>query len=216
MKRFSDLTDAEILALTEAEIAYHIDYECAEAGAGLLPPDPGPEPVKPEGMKDVSAFEVEGLVFTSREDALRVAEALEKCSRYELRYVGNDWSQQVLVRESGPVEVKPVKHYSPNGWDAAKTIVRKYADEKKAWDERVSEMQRIIKERDSATEWVRNRIGEVRENEWRRQRVLADFERYVELAGGDRVIARRFLVKANPSAEQFIAPIATEAEAPAA
>lgn len=213
MTRFNDLTDAEVLALTEEQIAYHIDYECADSGAALLPPDPGPEPEKIKDMKDAAAFDVCGVLFTNREEALRVAEVLASCAIFETRYVGNDWSQQVLVRVAESPEAKSVRYYTANGWEAAKALVSKYNAAKKAWDEAVSEYNRIVKERDSATEWIRNRVAEVRNEEWKRQRALNDYQRYVELADGDERIARRFMLKAQPDADKYLPPLCAEAPA---
>jgi hypothetical protein len=40
IKRFEDVTDADVLELTEREIERWIDVECACEGAPLLPPMP--------------------------------------------------------------------------------------------------------------------------------------------------------------------------------
>ena len=44
MKRYNEMTDAELLELTNEQIATLIDYECALDGVPMLPPDPGPAP----------------------------------------------------------------------------------------------------------------------------------------------------------------------------
>ena len=214
MTRFHDLTDAEVLALTDEQIEYHIEYECADSGAGLLPPDPGPAPEKPKDMKDFTVYVVGDMTFDTQEAALDVATAANRHSRFEKQYVSGPSYEQYVTRADSDVEVRAVRVYSAGGWDAAKALVNKYDADKKVWDGAVREFNRIAEARSQATGWIRERVDEVHAEERERVRVGEQFARYVELADGDETIARRFLLKARPDADKYLPPVSPEAAVP--
>lgn len=211
-KRFDDMTDAEVLALTEEQIAYIIDFECADNGSGLLPPDPGPAPEPLKDMKDLTVFEFGGLFFSTHAQAFAVSEVAAMQEQWETKYVNGYYGDQAVQRREKPEEITPRKFYSLAGWDAAKGLVVKYSADKKEWDERTAEYKKIADTRASSTEWIRNRISEVRDEDWRRQRAVSELARYVELAEGDEAMARRFFAKAKPGDEKYLPPM--EAQAP--
>ena len=212
MTRFDDLTDAEVLALTDEQIAYHVDRECAESGAGLLPPDPGLEPKRPEDMKDVTLYEVgsTGLLFADKASALDVIDAIVNKVRFTGRHVSGPSYEQYAERENAEVEIRNKKMYSPSGWDAAKSLVLKYQADKKAWDAASTEYKKIADGRAAAAAWVYERISAVRDEQYQRERTATELARYIALADGDETIGRRFLLKAHPDWEKFLPEVAPQ------
>ena len=76
MLRFTEMTDAELLALTETELEELIDLECAYEGIPLLPPKPE-EPIKPANLRpDTSVFHFDDIYITDPEEARRAEELL--------------------------------------------------------------------------------------------------------------------------------------------
>lgn len=209
MKRFDELSDAEILALTEEQIAYYHDFACAEEGAPLMPPPVGPAPEAVEAQHDMKVYQVAGVYFSTMEDASRVADAMNSCRRLTTEYArGGSYRDKVAKVADAPESVTTEPVYSQAMWDSVRQKVTAYNEAKSAWEKRRDEYNKAAELRARVTAWISERIERVHEAEIERRRCEAEFARYVEIARGDRAMAREFLVKARPEAAQFIAPIA--------
>lgn len=204
MKTFDELTDAEVLALTDAEIERYIDLECARAGVPLLPPEPGPKPEEPAAEKDVTLYEVGGDLFRDQETALRVAGVINEAGRVRLDYIPGPGFTRIVGGADEPVSVQAVAHYSAARWDEVKAAVHAYEEAKGRWDAENSEYNKALSARRKSVEWVWDRIHEVREGERRRERYLSLLRRYIDLADGDEVLARKFLLDSEPEAAKYL------------
>lgn len=204
MKGFDRLTDAEILALTPDQITYYMDLACAEDGAPLMPPDPGTEPEKPAYQPDVTLHSCGGFLFFDAETAARVADVVNGVRRAETKYVHGPGYQKTAHVENDPVKIGNEKVYSPELWDRIKSEVNDYGERKKSWDSRVKEREEAARARDRVTSWIREKIEQVRDDDYQRQRYERELTRYIELAEGDRYMALRFLFKAHPEAEKYL------------
>lgn len=214
MKGFDRLTDAEILALTDDQIAYYMDLACAEEGAPLMPPDPGREPTKPAYQPDVTLHACGGFLFFDAETAARVADVVNGLRRAETKYVSGPRYEKTAHIETDPVRLTTEKVYSPELWDQIKNEVNDYGERKQSWDARVKEHTEASKARDKVTAWIREKIEQVRDDDYQRERYTRELARYIELAEGDREMAVRFLFKAHPEAEKYLAmvePVSTVA-----
>lgn len=213
-KPFDSLSDAEVVALNDEQVKFYMDLACAEDGAPLLPPDPGPEPEPIEKVRDVTVYSVEGIHFATQEAAQEVAALLATLPRVDLTYArGGHYSDQVAKPDTGAVATSSTQAYSLAGWDQARERVTAHNSKVEQYEKDREAYNKAAETRSRVTEWISTRIREAHESEWTRGRMEAEFERYVALAEGDRAMARRFLLKAHPEAEKFIRPIEMPPEA---
>lgn len=204
MKTFDELTDAEVLALTDAEIERYIDLECARAGVPLLPPEPGPEPEKPQADKDVTLYEVGGHSFREQEQALRVAAAINSEHPVETKYASGPGYQRIVGGPADEATVTTSSYFSRERWDAVGAELIAYEEAKQQWERERDEYRKAVSRRNSTVEWVVDRISTVREGERQRERYANLYLRYLGLADGDEVVARKFLLDAEPEAAKYL------------
>jgi hypothetical protein len=100
--------------------------------------------------------------------------------------------------------VKGARYYSVAKWEEIKGEMLAYSEAKSRWDEEKKEYDEAVKARSRVTEWVWEKIAEVREAERQRERFAALLARYLDLADGDETVARKFLLDAHPEAEEFL------------
>lgn len=212
MKRFEDLSDPEIAALSERDVAFYCDFACAENGAPIALPEPGVMPSPPEMTEDLTVYNMGGMVFKNAEDAEKVASLARTFPRMKANYVSSgNLHKQVAVASDESVSVVPDQHYSGEKWERIKSSVVSYAAAKKQYEEDTEAYEKASKERDAATTYVREKVARVRREVEETGRMVAVFDRYVELAAGNLTMARAFLLKAHPEAEKYLPPVEAEA-----
>lgn len=205
LRRFDDLSESEILALSDEQVRYYMDLECAEAGAPLLPPDPGYAPEKQSYPKDREHFAVGGILFQNAADAQRVLELVNTLPRYKSDYArGGAYYEHIITAKDEPEVMGSGRDYSPEAWEGVRADVVAQNQAKTRWDEAKAEYDKAVEERDKACAWVMSRVEEVRENERKRQQYSAELARYTELAKGDEDMARDFLLRAKPEAAEYL------------
>ena len=204
MKRFDDLTDAEVLALTDEDVERYIDLACAEAGVQLLPEKPGPAPEKPDETRDATLFEVAGQSFSTMEDAESVMKMINGLTRLDTNYLAGNYKDQYVSGSQSDVSITTNSVYSALRWHGIKEEMEAYAKAKKGHDSVVSSYKDCVRERNNESNSVRERVEEVHANAHEAGRLRRHLERYIELADGDVEVARRFLLNAYPDAKEYL------------
>jgi hypothetical protein len=206
MRAFEDLSHEEILGLGEGEIERYCNLACAQEGAPLLPPEPGEKPEKPTHEPDVEVYEAGGEYLRSQEAALAVADAINKGGPLSWDYApGGDYNQRRIKGAKDDARtVKGARFYSVAKWEEIKGEMLAYSEAKKRWEEEKKEYDEAVEARSRVTEWIWEKIAEVREAERQRERFAALLTRYLDLADGDEAVARKFLLDAHPEAEEFL------------
>lgn len=199
MRSFEDLSDAEVLALSDEQVNRYVDLACAEAGVPLMPPLPV-EPMPITLTPDVSIYIVGDFCFYNSDDAFRVAELVNSLRRCTLQYVSGPRYERVVRPAEGELIVTPSKNFSVENWDRVKNDANRYTEQKKAYDLELAEYNKTSKARTDIAESIHERRGRVLADERRRQTLRAHFERYLTLADGNREIAARFLQAAHSDA----------------
>lgn len=218
MKRIHEMTEAELLALTDEDKRNLIDYECALEGVPMLPPAPGPAPVKNVPALDAKAFEVGGVLVLDSEHAARILDALTSGKIYKVEY-GEKNVKMLKEGDYSFPEIKVKSVRSPEQWEIIKADVKKYESDKKEYDRFAKTYTDALKERQSIIDTLRNAIEDASERHYGRERLRTEFARYMELAEGNRQIALNFLDKAKGGTlsefpelrEEFCPPQAVEA-----
>lgn len=199
MKRIYDLTEAELLSLTDEDVMRYIDYECALEGVPMLPPVPGACPVKVTPAPDANVFEVAGFLTMDSTHATRILDAFNSGELYKESYPGSDYGTKYLTPMSNDqyskpkIETKTV--HSAEQWDKIKDSHQAFVGEKAAWDKINKTYQEALKGRSSISEDVWQQIRDAREHSYDRERLREEFGRYLVLAEGNKQIALNFLEK---------------------
>lgn len=186
MKDFTDLTDAELVALDPA-----------------LPALPDTAPRKP----DMVSYVLGGWEFSDRADALRVLEVLHTCTSYGVTgLVGRDYNSGWKWIPKDVTEITISERPCFREETAARFGVEmdRRAQEKTAYDKAKAEYDSIDRSRTIIRDEMTTRLLSVLAVEARRGRLRAEFQRYLELAEGRRRVAARFLASAHKDAPTLV------------
>lgn len=215
MKRFQELTDVEVLALSEEEIERYIKLEMAEEGIKILqkPVEPKYKTI-PEGDEltyGVGGF-ADNVVFKEKGAAQRIADAITKelPNAFDLSYNRN-YSLRYLKKADTEYTnlgvVKHSKHYKKETLDrieedktANDDLKRIYEKELKEYDSENNRASRIRSD-------IWDRVHYLQQQELEKERNLTRYKEYLELANGNPEIAMNFLKKAytiDEQTEQYI------------
>lgn len=208
MKPFDDLTHEELIALTDEQVNYYIDRECAEAGVPLLPPSPPVQPEIEQFPKDITHYIVAGLRFLDEREARSVLDAIRNTkTRRTTTYIGSRWSY------SGPIhdavdeseQAITIEHvHTPEMAAKQKLANETKADLKATFDAAKKTYEEASSGRETVADRVRRAVSAAWKLESRRQVLLSEYDRYKPLANGDETIAKRFLQRAHGDARQVL------------
>lgn len=207
MKRFTDLAEAELTALSEDDIARYIDYACAENGVALLPALP-PEPKPVDYEPDAKVYQLGyHWNFATAEDAARVLDAIKASNMIATTYLSTpsgitstaltnrrEALPGITVNDAFSAERAAQLKDELAGAKIAEDI---YAKAKKEYDSAVAE-------RDAYASEIREKVERAWETRHRREQRQRDYERYLDLADGNREIALRFLTRAHSDTQALL------------
>lgn len=204
-KRITEMEREEILALTDEEIDRLTDYECALAGAPMLPPHPGPKPEEPSDERDAVVYEVGGEAFEDEDEANEVAATINRGHRVDLTYTpGYGYHKRITGRAMDLVRVTKTRAYSAAKWDAVQREHATFNDRRRVWEERSKEYDAATKARAEIVDRVSGIVSDAAQWDADRTRFTSLWHRYLGLADGEPEIARTFLLNAYPEADEFL------------
>jgi hypothetical protein len=195
MKRIDEMSREEIIALTDDQINILIDYECAIEGKPLLPIKPV-EPQKVSVEADVEIYEVCGVVTTDIDHAARILTAAESGTLHKTDYdygVGSEFTRLVPMSEYQKPEIKSRKVFSAGKWDEVRNAVNAYKTAKIQYEKDKKEYDEVASERSEISDRIWETVSEARNEEYRRERIKVDYDRYMQLAENNKTIAMNFL-----------------------
>lgn len=197
MKRINELTESELLELTDEQISNMVDYECAVEGVPMLPPHPGPAPFVEKCKPDIDIYTVGGVYCATAEDAARILDAIANATTIfktdgysdDKRYIAippGDYYYPKVEIEKGISATAYAAWKDQNA--GLKELIGAYKEQRSTYDD-------AYKSREEIVQRVNNFISDARRNSYTRDCLRADFARYMELAEGNRRIALNFLEK---------------------
>lgn len=192
MKLLKDYTIDELAALTDEQANALAELEVAERG---LPYAAKPEEVvvKAEYIEPaLTAYQVGSLLFVNEADALAAA----KAPQYKEANLHYDWQNKFAELDEEPPKVVRGLWYSRSQAIERKAAIsdtkaRKadYEAAAKAYEEYATGVQRVKDEVWSAIYEAQRQVARIKN-------AKAQHERFLQMAGGDAVIAKRFFVNA--------------------
>ncbi len=191
MQTIYDLTDDEIATLTDEQVNLFVDIECAKAGAPLLPPEPQ-ELSKPEAKEDKTFYGVAGVYFEKPEEAAELLAVIDRHRTFEYDY--KSFGKVAKPgRTYGANEITSVKMFSVGYYDEHRKSLEQYEAEKRKFDSEKKRHEQAVNERRETTAAVWELVSIARELKAEREQIARSFQRYLELAKGDKEIAFNFL-----------------------
>lgn len=196
-----DLTDEQVLALSEEDLQRLVRYRMAEEGIKIL--DRPVEPVWEElPVPDVTVWAVGDFEFTDHRSAEVVAETVTDLAGartntgYDYSAGGYGSALHVLPVRDTEAAVARKRAYSPEAWAVHKDALGQQATAKKEFRDRLREFEDAERQAEGVREEVYGRHTEVLATHERRQALVARYAEYLDLAEGQPTVAMAFLRKA--------------------
>jgi hypothetical protein len=209
MKKISEMTEQEILALSEQDIQNMIKFRMMEEGIKVIDKPKKPElfEIEPADQKVYVIPVLDGYAFTDFAEAQKVADALREAKSF--RKVDYDWNKlgsnfkylekkdRYTYNNEGDFSISEISVYSSKLY----ANIVDFAAQNKAMEKQV---EKEIAEYDNAyaaasdiTLEIRNRVSEVREKHERLERLTNSFANdYYPLSGNNEQMAMKFMSKA--------------------
>ena len=209
MKKINEMTEQEILALSEQDIQNMIKFRMMEEGIKVIDKPKKPElfEIEPADQKVYVIPVLDGYAFTDFAEAQKVADALREAKSF--RKVDYDWNKlgsnfkylekkdRYTYNNEGDFSISEISVYSSKLY----ANIVDFAAQNKAMQKQV---EKDMAEYDNAyaadsdiTLEIRSRISEVREKHERLERLMHSFANdYYPLSGNNEEMAMKFMSKA--------------------
>ena len=214
MRRYFDLTNKEILALTDEQINDLIDLECAIEGKPLLPECP-PLPPQPKFEPDAIWYSIRELsssiLFHCPEAAASVIRAIVESGAASRKYLpGSDYSAYRLDNLD-ELTIEQVKIYSEGQWASHAEAHSAFLKAKEQYRSAKAAHDAAVKERADVTKEVTFHINRILNIEKRKDDIRRIYNRYLALSDNNRNIAMNFLEKVEDVPDDLKAELLKEA-----
>jgi len=199
MKRFIDLTDQELIALTEESIQYYIDLACAEQGVPLRPQPPEPLSPAPE-VPNVIMYGFGSLWFETQQAALDVLNTMAMHQLYADHGYG-------LTTRFEPVNLGTYLYPTistrtqplQEDYERYAADIQQYSILKEAWDKATQEYTRAKDVYDKTAYPILSKISNAKQRQQDLSNMCSIFEKYLTLANNDKSVAWNFFINAYPN-----------------
>lgn len=202
MKQFEDLTTDELVALTDKEINTYVDYQCAVEGIKLLPAHPGKEPEKPQPKQLETMSYVLGIYTKDTQLASNLMKLINKSEIYKKEGYSSDGNIRFerLTPDGDSYyypKIQTESAMSKDEYIRLKGEIDEWRKKVTIWRDANSEYKKIKEQRQDIQEEITNTIDQARSDVTKAENLLLKYNRYLDLAGGDEVIAKKFLEDAE-------------------
>lgn len=201
MKRYTDLTHEELIALKDEDIERLIDIEIANAG--IMPVAcPVVPSLEDEGIvKSEIAYEVGGILFKDEKDAITVSRMEQFNKNYDWKIGGYNypWLDPITERS-----ITKQNFYRQTDITRIKEILQRNESKRKEYDTHKNEYDKFLSEtgkiRDAVYSFWREALNFQREID----EAIAVLEKYRGLSDGDETVAINFFKNTYKSREDII------------
>ena len=209
MKKINEMTEQEILALSEQDIQNMIKFRMMEEGIKIIDKPKRPElfEIEPADQKVYVIPILNGYAFTNFAEAQKVADALREAKSF--RKVDYDWNklgsnfkylekkENYTFNDAGDFSVNETHVYSNKLYAS----IVDFAAQNKAMNEQVEKDMKSYDDAYAAasdiTLEIRGRVTEIREKYERLERLTCSFANdYYPLSDNNEEMAMKFMSKA--------------------
>jgi len=204
MKTLKDMTDIEILKLSDEQIAQIIKYRKAQEWIRLLE-----KPIEPEyeetPEKDETYYfcnQMSSFQFTNSEDVEKIIKVIKENLPTETYFDRYSWRKLLskvswYERDYAEFKIDQKTEYSSAIKEEAEQIESRNNQLKKVYEKELEEYEEYKKDIQWIIDEVWNKVFEVREKYQKLLKLQNDYSQYLVLADNDEKIATSFLQNAN-------------------
>jgi hypothetical protein len=209
MKKINEMTEQEILALSETDIQNMIKFRMMEEGIKVIDKPKKPElfEIEPADQKVYVIPVLDGYAFTDFAEAQKVADALREAKSF--RKVDYDWNKlgsnfkylekkdRYTYNNEGDFSISEISVYSSKLYANIVDFAAQNKAMQKQVEKDMAEYDNAYAAASDITLEIRNRISEVREKHERLERLMHSFANdYYPLSGNNEQMAMKFMSKA--------------------
>ena len=209
MKKINEMTEQEILALSEQDIQNMIKFRMMEEGIKVIDKPKKPElfEIEPADQKVYIIPVLDGYAFTDFAEAQKVADALREAKSF--RKVDYDWNKlgsnfkylekkdRYTYNNEGDFSISEISVYSSKLYANIVDFAAQNKAMQKQVEKDMAEYDNAYAAASDITLEIRSRISEVREKHERLERLMHSFANdYYHLSGNNEEMAMKFMSKA--------------------
>lgn len=209
MKKINEMTEQEILALSETDIQNMIKFRMMEEGIKVIDKPKKPElfEIEPADQKVYVIPVLDEYAFTDFAEAQKVADALREAKSF--RKVDYDWNKlgsnfkylekkdRYTYNNEGDFSISEISVYSSKLYANIVDFAAQNKAMQKQVEKDMAEYDNAYAAASDITLEIRNRISEVREKHERLERLMHSFANdYYPLSGNNEQMAMKFMSKA--------------------
>lgn len=209
MKKINEMTEQEILALSEQDVQNMIKFRMMEEGIKVIDKPKKPElfEIEPADQKVYVIPVLDGYAFTDFAEAQKVADALREAKSF--RKVDYDWNKlgsnfkylekkdRYTYNNEGDFSISEISVYSSKLYANIVDFAAQNKAMQKQVEKDMAEYDNAYAAASDITLEIRNRISEVREKHERLERLMHSFANdYYPLSGNNEQMAMKFMSKA--------------------
>lgn len=209
MKKINEMTEQEILALSENDIQNMIKFRMMEEGIKVIDKPKKPElfEIEPADQKVYIIPVLDGYAFTDFAEAQKVADALREAKSF--RKVDYDWNKlgsnfkylekkdRYTYNNEGDFSISEISVYSSKLYANIVDFAAQNKAMQKQVEKDMAEYDNAYAAASDITLEIRSRISEVREKHERLERLMHSFANdYYPLSGNNEEMAMKFMSKA--------------------
>ena len=209
MKKINEMTEQEILVLSEKDIQNMIKFRMMEEGIKVIDKPKKPElfEIEPADQKVYVIPVLNGYAFTDFAEAQKVADALREAKSF--RKVDYDWNKlgsnfkylekkdRYTYNNEGDFSISEISVYSSKLYANIVDFAAQNKAMQKQVEKDMAEYDNAYAAASDITLEIRSRISEVREKHERLERLMHSFANdYYPLSGNNEEMAMKFMSKA--------------------
>ena len=209
MKKINEMTEQEILALSEQDIQNMIKFRMMEEGIKVIDKPKKPElfEIEPADQKVYVIPVLDGYAFTDFAEAQKVADALREAKSF--RKVDYDWNKlgsnfkylekkdRYTYNNEGDFSISEISVYSSKLYANIVDFAAQNKAMEKQVEKDIAEYDKAYAAASDITLEIRSRISEVREKHERLERLMRSFANdYYPLSNNNEEMAMKFMSKA--------------------
>lgn len=196
MGYFDKLSIEEVAALDDDAVTKVVNLQCADQGIPVFISNE-PEP-KIEVLPDKTFYKVGDWMFDDADVADEIREKVASARRFRGGYSWSDNSAKLKAEpDESDIKVEQVKLFSPEHYQRFQAEIRAQQVRLDAWQRTQEEDKKAIDKKSGVYNAVWKEVNAAREKIRETKRLDVAFGKYVELADGNRQMARKFLLKAE-------------------
>lgn len=212
MKKINELTEQEILALTEEQINTMIRFEAAEQGIKLLPHPTRPtyKAIPTPTKKVYSLSGLYSIAFSDISIPQQIQEIIKSATeRFSIEYENDFYSYKYMKKSSAKVdEIKIDEVYEESQIESVLADLKGNADLKKQYDSALTDYNENQGGIDAISKEIYDVIWAIREKYDTLSRYCSLYKNdYLPLANNDKKVAMNFLIKAyglTPEQQDYV------------